>query len=82
MITTMVVRARQHCEAMPMYQERMCGLCKKAPPRSVQSLLCLSCAEVVSRIMPSELYEANYHKDRQAQLVQARLLVKAARQGG
>lgn len=65
-----------------MYQARLCGLCKKAPPRSVQSVLCHSCAGVVSSVMPSELYEANYQRDRQVQLAQARLFVKAIRQGG
>ena len=60
-------------------QNRLCDLCKKASRRSVESLLCQDCADAISRVMSCDIYEANYYKDCQAQLAQARLLVKAAR---
>jgi hypothetical protein len=60
-------------------QNRMCNLCKKASRRSVESLLCQDCADAISRVMACDIYEVNFCKDRQAQLAQARLLVKAAR---
>lgn len=56
-----------------------CALCKKAWRRKPGLLLCQDCAEGVSRVMSCEIYEANYNRDRQAQLAQARLFVKAAR---
>jgi len=59
-------------------QEQSCELCKKAPRRSQDTLLCRGCAEAVSRVMPCELYEANHDQDRRAQLAQMRLLAKAA----
>lgn len=60
-------------------QNQACNLCKKVPRRSVESLLCQDCADAVSRVMSCDIYESNYYKERQAQLAQARLLVKAAR---
>jgi hypothetical protein len=62
-------------------QTQSCELCKKAPRRSTETLLCRDCAEAVSQVMPCELYEANHGQDRQAQLAQMRLLVKAATSG-
>jgi hypothetical protein len=63
------------CEVMP-DQNRACELCKKLPRRSTESLLCQDCADVISRIMSCDVYEANQYRDRQAQLAQARLLVE------
>jgi len=62
-------------------QEQSCELCKKGARRSTDTLLCRDCAEAVSRVMPCELYEANHDQDRQAQLAQMQLLVKAATNG-
>jgi hypothetical protein len=62
-------------------QEQSCELCKKAPRRSTDTLLCRDCADAVGRVMPCELYEANHDLDRQAQLAQMQLLVKAATSG-
>jgi hypothetical protein len=62
-------------------QEPSCELCKKAPRRSADTLLCRGCADAVNRVMPCELYEANHDQDRQVQLAQMRLLVKAAANG-
>jgi hypothetical protein len=62
-------------------QDKNCELCKKAP-REPKSLLCQGCAEAVDRVMPSEIYEANHDRDRQAQRVQARLFAKAAKTRG
>ena len=44
-------------------------------------LLCQDCADAVSRVMSCEIYEANHDRDRQVQLAQARLFLKAARAG-
>ena len=62
-------------------QEQSCELCKISLRRSPDTLLCRECAEAVSRVMPCELYEANRDQDRQAQLAQMRLLVKATTSG-
>jgi hypothetical protein len=56
----------------------LCDLCKKVPRRRGKSVLCQDCADAVSRVMSVDKYEANHHRDRQAQLAQARLLVRAA----
>ena len=56
-----------------------CDLCKKAEPRSTESLLCQDCADAIGRVMSCDLYEANYSKDLEAQLAQVRLLMDAAR---
>ncbi|HEV2963167.1 MAG TPA: hypothetical protein VG649_15155 [Candidatus Angelobacter sp.] len=58
-------------------EEPSCELCKKAQRREPGLLLCQDCADAVSRVMPCEIYEANHHQDRQAQLAQARLLMQA-----
>ena len=57
----------------------VCDPCKKAPRRGHGSILCHPCAEAVSRVMSCDLYEVNYYKNRQAQLAQARLLIRAVR---
>ena len=51
----------------------VCDLCKTAPRRKGDSILCHDCADEISRVMSSEIYEANYYRNRQAQLAQARL---------
>jgi hypothetical protein len=56
----------------------ICDLCKKAPRRRGESVLCEDCADAITRLMSVEKYEANHYRDRQAQLAQARLLVRAA----
>ncbi len=60
------------------YQVPGCDLCKKASRRSANSVLCQDCANAISRVMPLYIYEANHYNDRQAQLAQARLLIRAA----
>jgi hypothetical protein len=60
------------------YQVPGCDLCKKASRRSADSVLCRDCANAISRVMPLHIYEANHVNDRQAQLAQARLLIRAA----
>lgn len=62
-------------------QDKNCELCKKAP-REPNSLLCRGCAEAIDRVMPSDIYEANRDRDRQAQRAQARLFAKAAKVRG
>ena len=59
--------------------EKICVLCRKAPRRRKGSFLCQDCADAVSRVMPCEIYEANYFQDRHAQLEQMLLLVNAAK---
>ena len=59
-------------------QVPVCDLCKSAPRRRVDSILCDDCADAISRVMSSDIYEANYYYNRQAQLAQARLLTRAA----
>ena len=60
-------------------EDQRCELCKKAPRRKPGLLLCQDCADVVSRVMSCEIYEANHDRDRQVQLAQARLFMKAVR---
>lgn len=55
-------------------RNRACDLCKKAPCRSLRSILCRDCADAISRVMSSEVYEINRYRESQAQLAQARLL--------
>jgi len=55
-----------------------CDMCKRVPRRRGKSVLCQDCADAVSRVMSVDKYEANHYRDRQAQLEQARLLVRAA----
>ncbi len=55
-----------------------CDLCKRVPRRRGKSVLCQDCADAVSRVMSVDKYEANHYRERQAQLEQARLLVRAA----
>jgi hypothetical protein len=55
-----------------------CVLCRKAPRRRKGSFLCQDCAKAVSQVMPYDIYEANYSEDRQAQVAQMQLLLKAA----
>ena len=59
-------------------QAPVCDLCKRAPRRRVDSILCDDCADAINRVMSSDIYEANYYNNRQAQLAQARLLTRAA----
>ena len=56
----------------------VCDLCKRAPRRRSDSILCRDCADAISRVMSSDIYEANYYQNRQAQVAQARLLTRAA----
>lgn len=63
-------------------ENETCELCKKAPRRGKDLFLCQDCAEVVSRVIPCEVYEANHDRDRQAQLAQMQLLVKVAKNHG
>ena len=62
--------------------EKICVLCRKAPRRRKGAFLCQECADAVGQVMPYEVYEANYSQDRQAQLEQMLLLVKAAKGWG
>jgi hypothetical protein len=59
--------------------EKICVLCRKAPRRRKGSLLCRDCVDTVSQVMPYEIYEANYSRDRQTQLEQLVVLVTAAK---
>jgi len=59
-------------------QVPVCDLCKRAPRRRSDSILCRDCADAISRVMSSDIYEANYYQNRQAQVAQARLLAHAA----
>src|SRR5215469_4805812 len=59
-----------------------CELCRKASTRSTDSVLCQDCAEAISRVMAVDVYEANYYRNRQAQLAQARLFTRAASRSG
>ena len=59
-------------------QVPVCDLCKRAPRRRGDSILCRDCADAISRVMSSDIYEANYYQNRQAQVAQARLLARAA----
>ncbi|HTC94693.1 MAG TPA: hypothetical protein VK699_14730 [Terriglobales bacterium] len=60
-------------------EETKCELCKRAPRRRPESLLCNDCADAVGRVMSCEIYEADHYRDRQIQLAQVRLLVNAAK---
>jgi hypothetical protein len=57
----------------------VCDLCKTAQRRKHTSILCQDCADAINRVMSSDLYEANYYRNRQAQLAQARLQFRFAR---
>ena len=59
-------------------EDKRCELCKKAPRRSLESVLCKDCADAVGRVMSCDIYEANLYRDRQVQLAQVRLLVNSA----
>jgi hypothetical protein len=62
-----------------MVSENKCALCRIAAPRTEDSLLCQGCADAVNLVMPADVYEANFCRDRQAQLAQAKLLVQVAK---
>lgn len=56
-----------------------CDLCKKALRRSIESLLCQDCTDAIARVVAFQINEANCSKGDQAQLAQARRLLKASR---
>jgi hypothetical protein len=54
------------------------NLCKRAPRRRSDSILCRDCADAISRVMSSDIYEANHYQSRPRKVAQTRLLAHAA----